>query len=128
MSTATANVASVEKGPQGQNLKPCDRCEKVGFKNELIYFEKLGEDPATGKVKWKLHNKDGTEHEHKGNQQRGQSKKYRIAEIVGQVDSIKDANALLAANKWHEVIAVVPSLATNAPVIYIIGRKEAEGA
>jgi hypothetical protein len=43
----------------------CKRCKSAGFPDQLINFEKIGEDPVTGKNIWKLLNKDETEHKHK---------------------------------------------------------------
>ena len=46
--------------------KPCTICTKNNFPNELVNVEPLGNDPATGKMKWKVTNADGSEHVHKG--------------------------------------------------------------
>jgi hypothetical protein len=46
-------------------LKECFKCKSEGFLSQLIDFEKIGEDPVTGKNIWKLLNEDGTEHKHK---------------------------------------------------------------
>ena len=40
-----------------------------GFPNQPIAFEKVGEDLATGRVKWKLVDEYGNEHVHKGGTQ-----------------------------------------------------------
>jgi hypothetical protein len=36
---------------QTNKMQECRRCKDVGFPNELIGFEKLGEDPITGKMR-----------------------------------------------------------------------------
>ena len=46
-------------------MQQCNRCNSAGFPGQMISFEKLGEDPATGKAKWKLVNENGEEHVHK---------------------------------------------------------------
>jgi len=44
----------------------CKICAKNNFPNEQINLEQVGNDPATGKAKWKVSNPDGTAHTHKG--------------------------------------------------------------
>jgi hypothetical protein len=53
-------------------MQECRRCKDSGFPNQLIGSEKIGEDPITGKVKWKLVNEDAQQHEHKSNNQQRQ--------------------------------------------------------
>jgi hypothetical protein len=55
MSTTTTIQAEASK-PQINKMQECRRCKDAGFPNQLIGFEKLGDDPSTGKVKWKLVN------------------------------------------------------------------------
>jgi hypothetical protein len=50
-------------------LQECNRCKAAGFPNQGIKFQKNGEDPATGKIRWKLLNEDGREHQHKVKQE-----------------------------------------------------------
>ena len=37
----------------------------AGFPNQLIGFEKIGENPTTGKGIWKLIDENGSEHKHR---------------------------------------------------------------
>jgi hypothetical protein len=53
----------------------CNICKSEGFPNQLIEFEKTGQDPATGKNLWKLLNKDCTEHKHKHRSQQQQEQR-----------------------------------------------------
>src|ERR671931_1832781 len=39
--------------PQNKKMQECRRCKEAGFPNQLIGFEKSGEDPITGKIRWK---------------------------------------------------------------------------
>lgn len=54
--------------PQQQNQKKmqeCFKCRAAGFPNQLIGFEKVGENPTTGKGIWKLIDENGAEHKHR---------------------------------------------------------------
>jgi hypothetical protein len=50
----------------------CNRCKAAGFPNQSIWFQNIGTDSATGKIKWKLVDENGNEHVHKGQQQQQQ--------------------------------------------------------
>lgn len=112
------------------NWKPCDRCEAAGFKGIMIRFEKIGEDPATGKIKWKLIERvtpvaekmeyTEKEHVHKGTAPR---KKPRISEIIYQGEDIEQVNKLLKISKDNELFAALPSFGAK-PVTYVIVRRE----
>ena len=52
-----------------ERCKSAIAAEAAGFPNQPIAFEKVGEDLATGKVKWKLVDEFGNEHVHKGGTQ-----------------------------------------------------------
>jgi hypothetical protein len=53
----------------------CNICKSAGFPNQLIDFQKIGQDPATGKNLWKLLNKDRTGHEHRHRSQQQQEQR-----------------------------------------------------
>ena len=56
------------KHPNRYNKERCKNATDVkaaGFPNQLIGFEKIGEDFATGKINWKLIDENGVEHKHK---------------------------------------------------------------
>ena len=57
MSTTTTIQAEASK-PQ-KKMQECNRCKAAGFPNQLIGFEKIGEDPVTGKINWKLIDENG---------------------------------------------------------------------
>lgn len=111
--------------PPKHKTQECDRCKAAGFAEQPIYFEKIGEDPATGKIKWKVCNPDGSEHKHKGNQQRGYRPPKRVAEILAQTNDVAKVNALLKASKDNAIIATVPGLSDASPVWYVVARMEA---
>jgi hypothetical protein len=46
-------------------MQECFKCKAAGFPNQLIGFQKVGEDVVTGKNIWKLINENGVEHKHK---------------------------------------------------------------
>jgi len=91
MSTTTTIQAEASK-PQINKMQECRRCKDAGFPNQLIGFEKLGDDPSTGKVKWKLVNGDGQQHIHKTNIQQQQNydkpvfKRRRVVDIATVTD------------------------------------------
>src|SRR5918912_3846888 len=64
-----STTIQAEASKPQKKMQECNKCKAAGFPNQLIGFEKIGEDPITGKVKWKLVNEDGQQHEHKGNSQ-----------------------------------------------------------
>ena len=64
MST-TSIQAEASKPQQQKKMQECNKCKAAGFPNQLIAFEKIGEDPVTGKIRWKLIDENGLEHKHK---------------------------------------------------------------
>jgi hypothetical protein len=46
-------------------MRECRRCKANRFSNQLIGFEKIGEDPITGKISWKLIDENRQEYKHK---------------------------------------------------------------
>jgi hypothetical protein len=50
---------------QQKKMQECFKCKAAGFSNQLIGFEKIGEDPITGKNIWKLIDENGAEHKHR---------------------------------------------------------------
>src|SRR5512133_1363580 len=52
-------------GKRCKKMEECFKCKSAGFPNQLIGFQKVGENTATGKNIWKLLDKDGNEHQHK---------------------------------------------------------------
>ena len=62
---STISQAEASKPLQQKKMQECNRCKALGFPNQLIGFEKVGEDSTTGKISWKLIDKNGVEHKHK---------------------------------------------------------------
>lgn len=56
---------SAEASKPQNKMQECFKCKSAGFPQQPIGFEKVGEDPNTGKAIWKLHNPDGSEHQHR---------------------------------------------------------------
>ena len=53
---------------RNNNKKRCKNvlnAKRAGFPNQLIGFEKIGENPTTGKSIWKLIDENGVEHKHR---------------------------------------------------------------
>lgn len=57
--------ASKPQQQQQKKMQECFKCKAAGFPNQLIGFQKVGEDVVTGKNIWKLINENGLEHKHK---------------------------------------------------------------
>ncbi len=108
--------------PQINKMQECRRCKDAGFPNQLIGFEKMGEDPITGKVRWKLVNEDGQQHEHKSNQNYDKPafKGRRLIDIATVTD-VQEAKKLLELG-W-EYKTSYPATIANIPH-YILVRRE----
>lgn len=112
--------------PQTKKMQECRRCKDAGFPNQLIGFEKMGEDAATGKIIWKLVNEDGQQHEHKSNNQQQQNydkpvfKHRRIVDIATVTD-VQEAKKLLELG-W-EYKTSYPATIANIPH-YVLVRRE----
>jgi hypothetical protein len=137
--------------PQQQNQKKmqeCFKCKAAGYPNQLIGFEKVGENPTTGKGIWKLIDENGSEHKHKYLQdlskeqlQQGQQQLYqnednnktnaitvnrpifrrrRVADIATVTD-VEEARKLLIQG-W-DFQASYPATIANIPH-YILVRRE----
>lgn len=66
-STVTNNVEASK--PLPKKMQECNKCKYAGFPNQMIGFEKIGQNETTGKVIWKLIDEEGNEHKHKFNEQ-----------------------------------------------------------
>ena len=66
MSTVVPQAeASKPQQQQQKKMQECFKCKAAGFPNQLIGFEKIGENPTTGKSIWKLIDENGVEHKHR---------------------------------------------------------------
>src|SRR5919109_3744695 len=116
--------------PQTKKMQECKRCKAAGFPNQLIGFEKMGEDPLTGKIRWKLINENGEEHKHKNDNQESSPlpqnekpvvlKRRRVVDISAVTD-IEEAKKLLALG-W-EYKTSYPATIANIPH-YILVKRE----
>jgi hypothetical protein len=128
MSTTTIHAEASK--PQINKMQECRRCKDAGFPNQLIGFEKIGEDPMTGKVKWKLVNEDGQQHEHKSNIQQQQQyydkpvfKRRRVVDIATVTD-VQEAKKLLELG-W-EYNTSYPATIANIPHYILVKREKSQ--
>jgi hypothetical protein len=117
MSTTVQSEASK---PQ-RKMQECNRCKAAGFPHQPIAFEKVGEDPATGRVKWKLVDENGNEHVHKGGTQLPTTiRRKRIVDIATVTD-VSEARKLLALG-W-EYKTSYPATLANVPHYVLVKRE-----
>src|SRR5919109_4465231 len=93
-----STTIQAEASKPQKKMQECNKCKAAGFPNQLIGFEKLGEDPVTGKIRWKLVNEDGQQHEHKSNNQQNNDKplfKRRRVIDISTVTDLQEAKKLL---------------------------------
>jgi hypothetical protein len=122
-----STTIQAEASKPQKKMQECRRCKDAGFPNQLIGFEKIGEDPSTGKIIWKLVNEDGQQHEHKSNNQQQQNydklpsfKRRRVVDIATVTD-VQEANKLLELG-W-EYNTSYPATIANIPH-YILVKRE----
>jgi hypothetical protein len=123
---STTTIQAEASKPQ-KKMQECRRCKDTGFPNQLIGFEKIGEDPITGKLRWKLVNEDGQQHEHKSNNQLQNNdkplfKSRRVIDIAAVTD-LQEVKKLLQSG-W-EYKTSYPATIANIPH-YILVRRERE--
>ena len=112
-STIQADASKPQK-----KMQECNRCKSAGFPGQLISFEKLGEDPATGKMKWKLIDESGAEHQHKAGTTT--FKKKRIVDIA-TVSDVAEARRLLIAGREYKT--TYPATIANIPHYVLVKRE-----
>jgi hypothetical protein len=123
-----STTIQAEASKPQKKMQECNKCKAAGFPNQLIGFERIGEDPITGKVRWKLVNEDGQQHEHKSNNQLQQNndkplfKSRRIVDIAAVTD-LQEAKKLLQLG-W-EYKTSYPATIANIPH-YILVKRERE--
>ena len=126
MSTTIQAEAST---PQ-KKMQECNRCKAAGFPNQLIGFEKIGGDPVTGKISWKLINENGEQHKHKSNNQVDSSsllrnekpafQRKRVVDI-STVTDLEEARKLLSSG-W-EYKTSYPATIANIPHYVLVKRQ-----
>jgi hypothetical protein len=123
------------------NLKECNNCKNNGFPGQQIWFEKTGEEPSSGKAIWKLHNEDGTDHQHKRKEGSSSSfdkqKYYKEREAREEIRSkaiqaMHEAN-IASNNALKESIeklvkALEPIAAAIEGLSYAFSKKNEEGS
>jgi altronate dehydratase len=106
------------------------RCKNVSsaklqdFQNQLIGFEKIRENPITGKGIWKLIDENGSEHKHKYLQEMSSQhhifRRRRVVDVVTVTD-VEEARKLLTQG-WDYQTSY-PATISNIPH-YVLVRKE----
>jgi hypothetical protein len=109
--------------PLQKKMRECDPCKNAGFPNQFISFEKIREDPATGKNIWKPIDEDGNEHKHKFIMQNNKKQIFQRKKIVdiASVTDIQEAKKLLLEG-W-EYKTSYPATASNIPHFILIKRE-----
>jgi hypothetical protein len=122
MSTTTTTIQAEPSKPQNKKLQECKRCNAAGFPNQLIGFEKVGEDPITGKISWKLVTGNGEEHKHKNYQsdKKPVFKRRRILDISAVTD-LEEAKKLLALG-WEYKTSYPATIAKIPHYILVKGE------
>jgi hypothetical protein len=125
---STISQAQASKPLQQRKMQECNRCKAAGFPNQLIGFEKIGEDFATGKISWKLIDENGVEHKHKFVQDLPMEKptattsfrRRRVVDIAAVTDVV-EARKLLASG-W-EYKTSYPATIANMPHYVLVKRE-----
>ena len=116
-----STTVQAEASKPQRKMQECNRCRAAGFPHQPIAFEKVGEDPATGRVKWKLVDENGNEHVHKGGTQLPTTiRRKRIVDIATVVD-VNEAKKLLALG-W-EYKTSYPATLANVPHYVLVKRE-----
>jgi len=112
-----STTIQAEASKPQKKMQECNRCKAAGYPNQPIAFEKIGEDPATGKIKWKLVDEKGNEHVHKGAQE---PQRRRVVDIA-TVSDVGEAKKLLALG-W-EYKTSYPATIANIPHYVFVKRE-----
>ena len=125
---STISQAEASKPLQQKKMQECSRCKAAGFPNQLIGFEKVGEDSTTGKISWKLIDENGVEHKHKFVQDSSIDKsaaktsfrRRRVVDVAAVIEVV-EARKLFASG-W-EYKTSYPTTIANIPH-YILVKRE----
>jgi choline kinase len=125
---STISQAEASKPLQQKKMQECNRCKAAGFPNQLIGFERIGEDFTTGKISWKLIDENGVEHKHKFVQDLPIEKsaattsfrRRRVVDISAVTDVV-EARKLLASG-W-EYKTSYPATIANIPHYVLVKRE-----
>ena len=124
---STISQAEASK-PLQKKMQECKRCKATGLPNQMIGFEKVGENSNTGKIIWKLIDENGGEHTHKHIQDlpidRPPSatlfKRRRVVDIAAITD-VSEVKKLLASG-W-EYKTSYPATIANIPHYVLVKRE-----
>lgn len=111
-------------------MQECNSCKALGFPNQLIGFDKMSEDPETGKSKWKLIDGNGLEHIHKSLQSSSSQpaeaqmsndnkpifRRRRVIDVT-TITNVVEARTLFASG-W-ELYSSYPATIANIPHMYL---------
>jgi hypothetical protein len=124
---STTIQAEVSK-PQ-KKMQECNRCKAAGFPNQQIGFEKIGEDPVTSKISWKLIDENGEQHKHRSNNQESSSllqnekpvfQRRRVVNI-STVTDVEEARKLISSG-WEYKTSYAATIA-NIPHYVLVKRE-----
>jgi hypothetical protein len=122
---STINQAEASKPLQQKKMQECNRCRTAGYPNQMIGFEKTGQDAVTGKFTWRLVDENGREHKHKFVQDSIQEnpigiRRRRVVDIAAVTD-VAEARNLLASG-W-EYKTSYPATISNIPHYILVKRQ-----
>src|SRR5215212_8292495 len=134
---STTSIQAEASKPQQKKMQECNKCKAAAFPNQLIAFEKIGEDPVTGKIRWKLIDENCLEHKHKfvqnnnnndytaaaaenDNKPSSISKRRRIIDIATVTDVEQVMKLLNLVWEYH---TAYPATISNIPH-YILVKRE----
>lgn len=112
-----STTVQAEASKPQKKMQECNRCKAAGYPNQPIAFEKIGEDSATGKIKWKLVDENGNEHMHRGT---AESRRKRVVDIA-TVSDVSEAKKLFALG-W-EYKTSYPATIANVPHYVLVKRE-----
>jgi hypothetical protein len=116
-----STTVQAEASKPQRKMQECNRCKAAGFPNQPIAFEKVGEDPATGRIKWKLVDEYGNEHVHKGGTQLPTGVRRKQIVDIATVADVSEARKLLALG-W-EYKTSYPATLANVPHYVLVKRE-----
>lgn len=117
-----------------KKMQECNKCKSAGFPNQMISFEKAGEDSFSGKVIWRLLDGNGQVHVHKsvgpigsgldngnGNSPYPSLFKRRKLVDINTVTDLEEARKLIKSG-W-EYKTVFPATLENIPHYVLVKRE-----
>lgn len=123
---STVSQAEASKPLQQKKMQECNKCRTAGYPNQMIGFEKTGQDPVTGKINWRLIDENGTEHKHKFFQDSiaensGSVRRRRVVVDIAAVTDVGEAKRLLESG-W-EYKTSYPATISNIPHYILVKRQ-----